>query len=187
MRNGAAALRVAAALAALLFTGGSVAKTAGSRSTLPASLCTGGERVVYSCRFGTRLGSVCLGRKSVHYRFGRPGSPEIALASTPDWSNIHTGGNRSQGGLNQDHIRFTNGQTHYVVHQDETGSLNENPGIGSSGIEVLGGQTGSTPIASLRCRSAARFNLQAFADLYRSAPGHWDGNEMPDSPFDVIY
>lgn len=187
MQKAAAAMRVAAALAVLLVTDGSAAKPARPRLAPPASLCAGGERVVYSCRFGAKVGSVCLGRNSLHYRFGRPGVADITVSSTPDWSNIHTGGNRSQGGLNQDYIRFTNGKTHYVVHVDETGSLNENPGRRSSGIEVLQGETGPSMIASLSCPSRTGFRTDALLALNRSAPETWDGAEVSGGPFEMIY
>ena len=185
MRGAAAALLVA--IAALLATGGSVAKPARPRPAPPAGLCAGGERVVYSCRFGTKLGSVCLGRNALRYRYGKPGKPEIEVSSTPEWSNIHTGGNRSQGGLNQDYVRFTNGQTHYVVHVDETGSLNENPGRRSSGIEVLQGDAAPATIAGLSCRSRSGFRTDAWLALNRSAPEDWDGAERPGGPFEMIY
>lgn len=187
MPRATAAFPVAVALAALLSTGGSVAKPARHRSAPPASLCSSGERVVYTCRFGAKLGSVCLGRHSLHYRFGPQGRAELRIASNPDWSNVHTGGNRSQGGLNQDYIRFTNGLTHYVVHVDETGSLNENPGRRSSGIEVLQGASGERPLASLSCRTKASFNWSAHADLHNAAPENWDGAELPGGPFEMIY
>lgn len=187
MRSATAAFPVAVALAALLFTGGSVARPARHRSTPPASLCNAGERVVYTCRFGEKLGSVCLARNSLHYRFGPQGRPELHIASTPDWSNVHTGGNRSQGGLNQDSIRFTNGLTHYLVHVDEAGSLSENPGRQSSGIEVLQGSSSEYTLASLTCRSAASFDWGAHDDLAKAEPKDWDGAETPGGPFEVIY
>lgn len=187
MPRATAAFQVAVALAALLFTGGSVAKPAGRRAVAPANLCESGERVVYTCRFGAKLGSVCLGRNSLHYRFGAQGRPELHIASTPDWSNIHTGGNRSQGGLNQDYLRFTNGQTHYVVHVDETGSLNETPGRRSSGIEVLQGASGERTLASLTCKSASSFYWAAYGDIATAAPESWDGAETPGGPFEMIY
>lgn len=187
MPRATAALPVAVALAALLSTGGSVAKPARLGAARPASLCANDERVVYTCRFGVKLGSVCLARNSLHYRFGPHGRPELHIASTPDWSNIHTGGNRSQGGLNQDYIRFTNGMTHYVVYVDETGSLNENPGRQSSGIEVLQGSSGENALASLTCRSPASFDGSAYDDLAKAAPKDWDGAETPGGPFEVIY
>jgi hypothetical protein len=187
MRSATAAFQVAVALAALLSTGGSAARPSRPRATPPASLCESGERVVYTCRFGKKLGSVCLGRNSLHYRFGPQGKPELHVASAPDWSNIHTGGNRSQAGLNQDYIRFTNGLTHYVVHVDETGSLNETPGRHSSGIEVLQGPSGERSLASLPCKSRAPFDWSAGGDLYMAAPKDWNGAELPGGPFEMIY
>lgn len=180
------AVAAAFSVAALLCTAGSAARPA-QPAAAGTSLCTGGERVVYACRFGAKLGSVCLGRSSLHYRFGPAGRPEIDIASAPDWSNIHTGGNRSQGGLNQDSIRFTSGMTHYVVHQDETGSLNEAPGRRSSGIEVLRGMQGEQSLASLSCKARTRFNWQAFDALRDAAPKDWDGSETPGGPFDMVY
>lgn len=182
------ALAAALSVAALLCTAGSAAKPARSSRAPAPSLCSGGERVVYSCRFGAKLGSVCLGRHSLHYRFGPAGHAEIDVASAPDWSNIHMGGNRSRAGLNQASIRFTNGMTHYIVHSDETGSLNENPGRQSSGIEVLLGTTGEQELASLDCKARTRFNWQAFNAIGTAAPKGWDSNaETPGGPFDMVY
>lgn len=180
-------------VAALLATSGSAARPARPASRAPvrpaaASLCAKGERVVYSCQFGRQLGSVCLGRSSVHYRFGWPGGGRgIDLASTPDWSNVHTGRNRSQGGLNQDSIRFTRGTTHYVVHAGETGSLNENPGRQFSGIVVLEGAGGEKELASLACRAHNQFRGSTFQDLGKAAPKRWDGAETSGGPFDMVY
>ena len=151
------------------------------------NLCQVGERVVYSCRFGGKLGSVCLGRKSIHYRFGRGNRPELDLANTGDWGNVHVGGNRSQGGLNQDHIRFTNRDTHYVVHSGETGSLNERPGRRFSGIAVLRGSSGQSTVADLKCKAGAAFDSAAFPAIASAAPKGWDGEEVSGGPFDVIY
>lgn len=185
MRTLAATMSVAA----LLCTVGSAARPAQTARMVaaPASLCTGGERVVYACRFGAKLGSICLDKNSLHYRFGPANHADIDIASTPNWSNIHTGGNRSQGGLNQDSIRFTNGMTHYVVHSDETGSLNEHPGRKSSGIEVLQGLSGERQLASLSCKARSRFNWQAFDAIADAAPADWDSDETPGGPFDMVY
>ncbi|WP_298195332.1 hypothetical protein [Novosphingobium sp.] len=184
MRAFAAALSVAA----LLATGGSAAKPAAA-STLASvqSHCGAGERVVWSCRFGARLGSVCLGKSSLHYRFGPAGRAAIDVASTPDWRNIHTGNNRSHGGLNQDSIRFTRGMVHYVVHAGETGSLNENPGRRFSGITVLEGAEGEKQLAELACRTGAGFTAGALGALHAAAPRRWQGEETSGSPFDMVY
>jgi len=182
------ALAAALSVAALLCTTGSAAKPAQTARAAVPSLCNGGERVVYNCHFGAKLGSVCLGQHSLHYRFGPAGAAEIDVASLPDWRNIHMGGNRSQGGLNQDSIRFTNGMTHYVVHSDTTGSLNESPGRPSSGIEVLGGEQGERTLASLDCKARTRFNWQAFDAISGAAPKGWDSSaDTPGFPFDAVY
>lgn len=153
--------------------------------------CGPGETVVYSCRFGARTGSVCAQEHSgpgrIAYRFGALGkAPELAIPSSPGWENIHVGGNRSQGGLNQDHIRFTNGDTHYVVHSGVTGSLNEEPGRRVSGIAVLRGPD-AEQIGSLQCRLSTLIQSSDFSDLSRIAPSEWDGAEAGGGPFDAIY
>lgn len=176
-------------VAALLATAGSAAKPARTshHAHAAASHCAGGERIVYSCHFGRRIGSVCLSGKVLHYRFGPPGHPAIDVASDAAWSNIHRGANRSQGGLNQNSIRFTNGQTHYVVHAGETGSLNENPGKRISGLVVLQGASGEREVANLSCRAGSGFNGQALDALGKAAPKGWDGAEEPGGPFDMVY
>lgn len=182
MRSLAAAFSVAA----LLATGGSAARPVAAPA--PAqSHCGAGERVVWSCRFGARLGSVCLGKTSLHYRFGPAGHAAIDLASAPDWSNIHRGANRSQGGLNQTSLRFTRGAVHYVVHAGETGSLNENPRRRISGITVLEGAHGEKQLAELACRSAAGFSAGALDALQAAAPRGWQGDETPGGAFDMVY
>ena len=152
-----------------------------------ASHCRNGERIVYSCRFGRKTGSVCLGANSLHYRFGPLGRPELDLSSLPDWSNIHIGGNRSQAGLNQNHIRFTKLDTHYVVHAGETGQYNERPGFRISGIVVLKGASAENQIASLSCRGGKQFSDDAYRDFTNAAPDTWDGWEADGGSFDAIY
>lgn len=184
MRAFAATLGVAA----LLATSGSAARPAAPHVSLAGqSLCSAGERVVYACRFGARLGSVCLGKSSLHYRFGPAGRAAIDIASAPDWSNIHTGSNRSQGGLNQTSLRFTRGTVHYVVHAGETGALNENPGRRISGITVFEGANGEMQLADLACRSGAGFHAGALNALQAAAPRQWRGDETPGGPFDMVY
>jgi hypothetical protein len=152
-----------------------------------ASHCRAGERIVYTCQFGKKLGSVCLGQQSLHYRFGPKGRAELDLSSTPDWSNIHLGGNRSQAGLNQNHIRFSNAGTHCVVHAGETGPLNERAGRRMSGIVVLGGAEGENQIAALDCKAGRQLSADTYRDLTNAAPDAWDSQEPDGGPFDVIY
>jgi len=182
------ALAATLGVAALLATGGSAAKPAATPAPAPAqSHCGAGERVVWSCRFGARLGSVCLGKTGLHYRFGPAGRAAIDVASAPDWSNIHLGANRSQVGLNQHSIRFTRGLVHYAVHAGETGSRNENPGRRFSGITVLEGANGETSLTELACRTGAGFHAGALDALEAAAPRRWQGDETPGGPFDMVY
>ena len=174
-------------MAALIGMGSAAPSPALSASPSTRSLCRGGEAIIYSCRFGGNVGSVCLGESDVHYRFGVAGRRVFEVGSDAAWSNIHTGGNRSQAGLNQDHIRFTNGNTHYIVHSDETGGLNETPGRRSSGIVVVQGPSGADEIARLDCKARTRLSFDRFLDIRKSAPKDWDGEEENDGPFDAIY
>jgi hypothetical protein len=179
----------ASALCLAMLVGGASAKPAPARTIRSDAIshCRTGERIVYTCQFGKKLGSVCLGQQSLHYRFGPKGRAELDLVSTPDWNNIHLGGNRSQGGLNQNYIRFTNGNTHYVIHAGETGPLNERPGRRLSGIVVLGGIAGETQIATLECKGGKQLSDDTFRDLTNAAPDAWDSQEPEGGPFDVIY
>lgn len=174
-------------LAVLVGAAHGVPDSAGPALPRQPSMCRSGESAVYNCRFGSETASVCLGDFSIHYRFGRSGHPDLDIASTADWGNISLGGNRSQGGLNQDHIRFTSGDFHYVVHAGETGALNERPRHRISGIVVLQGAAGERRVNSLDCAMAASFNSRAFSAIATIAPKEWDGAEVTGGSFDVIY
>lgn len=174
-------------LAVLIGTGNAGSLPAVAAQGRPISLCRADEFIVYSCRFAKKLGSVCLGKSTIAYRFGRPSTPEIAIGSLHDWSNIHTGGNYSQAGLTQQHIRFTKGAIHYVVHAGETGSLNETPGRRISGIVVLGGTDGDKNLANFDCRGGSGFAAGSFGRITQTAPDGWDGSETTDGPFDAVY
>lgn len=181
--------RLAGAVMLAALAGAAPAQPA--RAPAPSSHCAASETIVYSCRFGGKTGSICAPRGSgparIAYRFGPLGkAPELAIVSSSGWENVHVGGNRSQGGISQDHIRFTHGETHYVVHSGVTGPLNERPGRRISGIAVLRGHE-ARQIASLPCRLPTLVQSGDFSDLSRIAPGGWDGGEERGGPFDAIY
>ena len=87
-----------------------------------ATHCAKAERVVYSCAFGRKLVSLCLGKQSLHYRFGPLGRPELDLASAPDWSNVRTHQLYSNA-FAQEHVRISRGSISYLVHFGEAGRL----------------------------------------------------------------
>ncbi|MBC2653596.1 hypothetical protein H7F50_17915 [Novosphingobium flavum] len=162
---------------------------AGSAGPVPASQCRAGERVIYSCRFGPparpAIGSICWRAAAVHYRYGPPGRPAIDLASTADWSNIHTGHVRGQGaGGYQEHVRFTNGQTDYIVFRGQDGALASRPGRTYSGIAVQGPTVGERTLA---CRAGATLAPSLVEAVTRLAPPEAELGETPDGPFDAWF
>jgi hypothetical protein len=178
-------VRISAVLAvAMLVTAGPFASNAVGRSRDLPTHCGGKERVVYSCQFGRKTGSVCLAKSSLRYAFGPIGKPELNLVSAPDWSNVRIHRLYSAA-LAQAHVRISNGPTSYIVYFGETGQLAEAPGRRISGITVAD-QNGKE-LAGLSCKSGARIDSSAFGDMARSAPRHWQGEEQPDGPFDVYF
>lgn len=121
-------------------------------SPTPASQCRAGESVVYTCTFGKAVGSVCSGGGKLHYRYGAPGKPDIAISSTPDWSNVSRKVVVGGGGGSQPYLRFTRADYSYVVFWGTAGNLTVRPGRLWSGIHV---SRGGKDLATLSCRSGA--------------------------------
>lgn len=116
------------------------------------SLCAAEETVVYNCRFGRKTGSICAGRNRAHYRFGTSARNELQITSAADWSNVRLGRVTGQQGGHQSHVRFSNGDTHYIVFEGADGQLSRRPGYSYSGIAVVAGER---ELARLECRGAA--------------------------------
>jgi len=99
------------------------------------SLCQSGESVLYSCPFARGTGSVCMGGGHLHYRFGKPGQVAIDIVNKPDWSNVHMGSLVGHGLNAEDHIRFTNRGTDYIVYDGTAGPSSDR----AAGARVLAG------------------------------------------------
>jgi len=155
----------------------------------PASMCQAGEQVAYSCRFGKSVGSVCVGRGAVHYRFGLPGSPAMDVANAEDWHNVHLGSVRGQGDGWQEHVRFSAGQIHYTVFSGQDGSLSDHPGRTYSGIAVSQGKLGEHSLATLDCKGGAVMAEDWTGLIAAAAPEQLSGNlqEETDGPFDAWF
>jgi len=134
------------------------------------SLCKAREAVVYSCRIGRKLASVCAGSGEAHYRFGPAARPEVDIASAPDWDNVRIGLVTGQGGGSQHHIRFTLGDSHYVVFHGIDGQLADRPGRTYSGVSVVSGPVGEREGAVLDCRRGARIDPRFEDSLAAHAP-----------------
>jgi hypothetical protein len=157
---------------------------AAGKSRQAVSHCAGQERVVYSCSFGRKMASLCLGKRSVHYRFGLAGRPEIDLASTPGWSNVRTHQLYSNA-FAQEHVRISKGAISYLVHFGEAGRFSDVPGMRISGIVVLDGA--GKALADLHCKGRALIDPRTFGEIALSAPPGWEGGEEPNGPFDGYF
>ena len=161
-----------------------------SGTTAPAATqCRAGEAVIYSCSFGRSVGSVCGSAGAVHYRYGPAGTPSLDLASAADWSNVHVGSVHGQGaGGYQEHVRFSNNATHYVVFSGADGELADHPGRTYSGIAVLQGAKGEKTLATLSCAGHARMP-ESLTDAVRARGTDAAGpaDEETDGPFDAWF
>ena len=115
-----------------------------------------------------------MGGRHLHYRFGKPGHIGLDIVNAPDWSNVHRGGVRGLGGGEEDWIRFTKGQTHYIVFSGALGSLSPHSYDGVSGIAIVQGVRGQRRLGRMDCRARPPAGE---LDSYRS--------ELRDTPFDV--
>lgn len=116
------------------------------------SLCAKGEKVIYSCEFGKKTASVCLGADQVSYHYGRPNAVELSITSDARWSNIHLGYVTGGGGGHQSSIRFTRDGHDYVVYEGIQGSLHESPGKRWSGLDIA---VGEDIIDAKKCKGKA--------------------------------
>jgi hypothetical protein len=107
----------------------------------PAHICTSDATPIYSCHFGTRTVSVCEQGGILNYNFGRSArQPEITVVGGDDNRNVHFGSVIGQGGGSEQHLRFTNNGTHYVVYSGTNGNLADRPGRTYSGLNVWRGR-----------------------------------------------
>ncbi|MFV0644201.1 MAG: hypothetical protein ACK5NN_06820 [Sphingomonadaceae bacterium] len=152
-------------------------------SAAGSHLCLPGETIAYSCDFGKSLGSVCLDEKGVTYRFGTPDSIEKTIGNGVDWGNIHVGSVRGQIGGSQEHVRFTDGQYHYIVFTGVNGEATDNPGHSYSGISVV---DSGKDVVRLECRSRPFIASNWTDKIIEAAPGPVRESlmESEDSQFD---
>lgn len=132
-------------------------RTTAGRSEAPVvrasdqTLCGEFDEVVYSCRINDRILSVCTSPAGdISYTYGRSlREAELGMGADADDGTVHRGGvvGGGGGGGQQTHIRFSNGDTHYLVYSGYTGRLAEKPGRWSGVAIVRAGRV----VANLQC------------------------------------
>ncbi len=98
---------------------------AASAAAASSSFCTSQEVVVFSCRAGSKMVSVCGSTGAtkssgyLQYRFGKPSDPlELVLPESRVPANqAATGQNEPFAGGGGSWLRFSNGATSYVVYE----------------------------------------------------------------------
>lgn len=121
-----------------------------------ASLCRGGENVLFQCRIGGALAAVCGGRANgrsyAQYRHGAPGRLDLVYPADPGagpGSMSYASAPYSGGGEAQ--IRFVNQGSEYVIYGAviRTGfGRGGNRPVSEDGILV---RSGGRTVANLRC------------------------------------
>lgn len=95
--------------------------------TRDQTLCGEYEEILYSCQIDGRILSVCassIDPADISYTYGRSlRDVELSLRAEGDNGRVHQGGVVGQGGGQLTHVRFTNGDTQYIVYSGYTGRL----------------------------------------------------------------
>ena len=140
---------------------------------LSRSLCRAGERLVFNCRSGQNIASVCLKpgiaseAPTLQYRQGKSGKLEFAIPSSADMS-AHVGYKNVQGASDYaTYLRFKSGTKSYYAYEASARGPNS-PTVGSTRIEPFGVVVlnGGIRTGSLRCKAGyiANMNEQVLGD-----------------------
>lgn len=118
------------------------------------SLCEGAERVIFACRVGAKLVSLCEaqtageGLGSLQYRIGRPGRMlEMRYPAATDSDPAFRAGSTTLAGGGGAWVEFNRGRYRYVVYSFLMRGKGEVAGVA---VEAEGAR-----LATLRCRGPA--------------------------------
>lgn len=140
--------------------------------------CTTQERIIFACRTGKKLVSVCASPTvtpssgTVQYRFGPAGAPELTLPGAPAVPrSVAQAGTLMFSGGGGAYLRFTQGAFGYVVYTAIGKSWGQKAGVA---VEKDGKRT-----ANLKCTGAVTSELGP--DWYGQAgfPDDTQGFELP--------
>ena len=113
------------------------------------SHCTTSEKTVFNCKAGKKIISVCGVGGELQYRYGRFGSPELRLPTTPGEASLVSYGTIMLAGGGGDYLRFVNGKTDYIVYSASIkgGADKEGVAVEKNG-KLLANAACSSPAAS---------------------------------------
>lgn len=133
-------------------------EAAGANTSAQASFCTDAEDVVFACRTGGKLVSVCAARGStattgyVQYRFGKPAADAPLELQVPDSRNVAaqvaTGESVPFAGGGAAWMRFRRGNYAYVVYSGIGNWGPQGETAERAGVVV---ERGGRQIGALRC------------------------------------
>jgi hypothetical protein len=136
------------------------AATAQTANTAQASFCTSAESVVFACRAGGRMVSVCASKAAgpnsgyLQYRFGQPGSTEPLELVLPEYHlpppKVATGESVPFSGGGGSWLRFAKAPVAYTVYSG-VGKWGPNGEVRAKGGIVVERQ--GKAIATLKCTS----------------------------------
>jgi hypothetical protein len=150
-----------------------------------ASFCTPMETVIFSCRTGAKMVSLCASKDAsvtkgyLQYRFGKPDSAEPMDLNIPEAqpvpSKAATGENVPYSGGGASWLRFRNGEYGYVVY---SGIGNWGPNGEKRILEGVAVEKGGKTIAVLPCSGKPLSEL--WPDFYEKV-----GITTHDQEFDL--
>jgi hypothetical protein len=154
----------------LFMCGGHSRATIASSAMQATSLCTKGEKVVFSCalKSSTKLVSLCSSSQLtkiagyLQYRYGLPGQIELEYPkdrTKPEQSFHYNHYFRAQVDLTE--ISFTNNGFTYTVFNNFNGE--EKPAISEEGLTVT--RPNSEKDITYQCRGRAKMDFSAISDV----------------------
>lgn len=128
---------------------------AASAGTSGNTYCKPPESPIFSCDLGKKRVSVCASDGLLTYRYGTMGkaAPEMQISSNGKDGRVHSDSVVGGGGGQQTSLRFSNGNTHYIVFSGYAGGLTDSPGKRWSGLDVL---NGSTSVRNRQCAGTGK-------------------------------
>ena len=155
-----------------------LASTGAAHAAGPATHCAAGERVVYNCAFGHKVGSICLAPSSVSYRYGPLGKPELEITSNGKDGHAFQDNIMGSGGSSETAVRFVNNGYSYVIYVETRGALTDHPNENNSALIVFKNPQDDGTTLACKHLSNSYLNLELPAFVPK---------EVEDSDFDHYY